>query len=304
MDLSQAEAVMDLIHARSERALAAAHAQLRGSLGRRMGGLIDALLAVLARIEAYIDFPDEDLPAEDRALVAREVDRIAAETDRLLATSHYGEVLRDGIKTVIVGEPNVGKSSLLNRLVGRDRALVSPEPGTTRDFIEERILLGPHWLRLIDTAGLNSSPAPLEALGMAKTRERLAEADLVLIVVDASRPSGALAPEITKLINGGKALLVLNKSDLGHNFDQGLKNFRGKHFLRVSALTGAGIDDLCGAISELVEQFSLESREDMVAINARHSKALREANAGLSAAQAKLEADEPMELLASELRGV
>ena len=98
--------------------------------------------------------------------------------------------------------------------------------------------------------------------------------------------------------------MVLNKSDLGHNFDQGLKNFRGKHFLRVSALTGAGIDDLCGAISELVEQFSLESGEDMVAINARHSKALREANAGLSAAQAKLEADEPMELLASELRGV
>jgi tRNA modification GTPase len=105
----------------------------------------------------------------------------------LLATSHYGELLRDGIKTVIVGEPNVGKSSLLNRLIGRDRALVSPDPGTTRDFLEERILVGPHCLRLIDTAGLNPSPAPLEKLGMEKTRECLAEADLILLVLDASR---------------------------------------------------------------------------------------------------------------------
>jgi tRNA modification GTPase len=301
MDLSEAEAVMDVIHARSERALAAASLQLRGSLGRRMNVLIDSLLGVLARIEAYIDFPEEDLPAADRAFVASEVSRLSAETERLLATSHYGELLRDGIKTVIVGEPNVGKSSLLNRLVGRERALVSPEPGTTRDFIEERILLGHHWLRLFDTAGLNSSPAPLEALGMTKTRERLAEADLVLIVLDASRPSSSLAPEITSLINEEKALLVLNKSDLG---GEALKNFQGKQPFRVSALTGAGIDDLSGAIGDFVAQFSLESGEDMVAINARHSRALREASAGLSAAQAKLEADEPMELLASELRGV
>src|SRR5688572_9346788 len=173
MDLSEAEAVMDVIHARSERALAAASLQLRGSLGRRMNVLIDSLLGVLARIEAYIDFPEEDLPAADRAFVASEVSRLSTETERLLATSHYGELLRDGIKTVIVGEPNVGKSSLLNRLVGRDRALVSPEPGTTRDFIEERVMIGSHLLRLIDTAGLNPSPARLEELGIEMTRQRL-----------------------------------------------------------------------------------------------------------------------------------
>ena len=148
---------MDLIHARSERALAAANQQLRGSLGRHLGELTDGLLLVLARIEAYIDFPDEDLPSEDHQIVLRELDTVLRGTARLLATHHYGELLRDGIKTVIIGEPNAGKSSLLNRLIGRDRALVSPEPGTTRDFIEERIILGPHCLRLIDTAGLNHS---------------------------------------------------------------------------------------------------------------------------------------------------
>ena len=128
---------MDLIQARSERALVAANRQLRGSLGRQMAVLIDALLLGLARVEAYIDFPDEDLPPEDRAVVAAQVADVLRGTERLLATSHYGEVLRQGIKTVIIGEPNAGKSSLLNCLVGRDRAIVSPEPGTTRDL--------PHW---------------------------------------------------------------------------------------------------------------------------------------------------------------
>src|SRR6185436_12082468 len=134
----------------------------------------------------YIDFPDEDLPPEDREIVRKELEKLASETDRLLATSHYGELLRDGIKTVILGAPNAGKSSLLNRLVGKERALVSPEPGTTRDFIEERIIVGSHSLRLIDTAGLNPSPAPLERMGIEKTLERVEEADLILHVVDAS----------------------------------------------------------------------------------------------------------------------
>ncbi|MBC8039099.1 MAG: tRNA uridine-5-carboxymethylaminomethyl(34) synthesis GTPase MnmE, partial [Opitutaceae bacterium] len=214
LDLSQAEAVMDLIHARSERALAAANQQLRGSLGRHLGELTDGLLLVLARIEAYIDFPDEDLPAEDRQIVVTELDRVLHGTARLLATHHYGELLRDGIKTVIIGEPNAGKSSLLNRLVGRDRALVSPEPGTTRDFIEERIILGPHCLRLIDTAGLNPTPAALEKLGIDKTFERAAEADLFLWVLDATHPTPPLPDSIAARLTPENTLILLNKSDL------------------------------------------------------------------------------------------
>lgn len=302
MDLSQAEAVMDLIHARSERALAAANQQLRGSLGRRMNELIDALLGVLARIEAYIDFPDEDLPPEDRGIVLRELERLSVETERLLATSHYGELLRDGIKTVIVGEPNVGKSSLLNRLVGRERALVSPEPGTTRDFIEERIIVGPHCLRLIDTAGLNPSPAPLERLGMEKTRERVAEADLVLVVLDATGDSWELPPEVLSL-HPDKVVITLNKIDLGEN-KRRRNNALSRAALRVSAHTGDGIEALRAAIVTRADQMQSEIGGEVIAVNARHAHALTEARSGLQRARQKLIEQGAVELAASDLRAV
>ena len=303
MDLSQAEAVMDLIHARSEKALAAANQQLRGSLGRQMNALIDRLLQVLARVEAYIDFPDEDLPPEDRVLVARELTQLTRETDRLLATSHYGQMLRDGIKTVIVGAPNVGKSSLLNRLVGSERALVSPEPGTTRDFIEERILVGPHCLRVIDTAGLNPSPAPLEKLGMVKTLERAAEADLFLLVFAADQLALVLPPELKGLAQASNSIILINKSDLG-NVTSPENHFPGFLTLPVSALTGAGLDALTDAITRFADSFQKDTGNDLIAINARHAHALGQAREGLAAALAKLTDGTAVELLASDLRGV
>lgn len=303
MDLSQAEAVMDLIHARSEKALAAANQQLRGSLGRQMNALIDRLLQVLARVEAYIDFPDEDLPPEDRVLVARELTQLTRETDRLLATSHYGQMLRDGIKTVIVGAPNVGKSSLLNRLVGSERALVSPEPGTTRDFIEERILVGPHCLRVIDTAGLNPSPAPLEKLGMVKTLERAAEADLFLLVFAADQLAPVLPPELKGLAQASNSIIIINKSDLG-NVTSPENHFPGFLTLPVSALTGTGLDALTDAITRFADSFQKDTGNDLIAINARHAHALGQAREGLAAALAKLTDGTAVELLASDLRGV
>jgi tRNA modification GTPase len=303
MDLSQAEAVMDLIHARSEKALAAANQQLRGSLGRQMNALIDRLLQVLARVEAYIDFPDEDLPPEDRVLVARELTQLTRETDRLLATSHYGQMLRDGIKTVIVGAPNVGKSSLLNRLVGSERALVSPEPGTTRDFIEERILVGPHCLRVIDTAGLNPSPAPLEKLGMLKTLERAAEADLFLLVFAADQLAPVLPPELNGLAQASNSIIIFNKSDLG-KCTSSQDDFSGFPTLAVSALTGAGLDALTAAITRFADSFQKDTGNDLIAINARHAHALGQAREALAAALAKLTDGTAVELLASDLRGV
>lgn len=301
MDLSQAEAVMDLIHARSERALAAANQQLRGSLGRHLGELTEGLLLVLARIEAYIDFPDEDLPPEDRQIVLRELDTVLRGTARLLATHHYGELLRDGIKTVIIGEPNAGKSSLLNRLIGRDRALVSPEPGTTRDFIEERIILGPHCLRLIDTAGLNPTPAALEKLGMDKTLERAAEADLFLWVLDATRPAPALPADITARLTPANTLVLLNKTDLPATSFLPLPATLPA--LRISALTGDGIKALTEHITRRADAFRQDQGDEIIAINARHADALRRATECLETARAKVASNGPTELLASDLRG-
>ncbi len=305
MDLSEAEAVMDLIHARSDRALAAANQQLRGALARRMAGLIDAVLATLARIEAYIDFPDEDLPLEDREVVAAELSRIAIDINGLRATSRYGSLLRDGMKTVIVGVPNAGKSSLLNRLVGRDRALVDAEPGTTRDYLEERIVVGPHCLRLIDTAGINPAPGAIEQRGMALTFERLAEADVFLLVVDAARQVFPTLPfDVLRPPYAAHTIVVVNKTDLAANADREVAGrVPGVQVLETSALTGRGIEELRAAIVAKADAFA-DDPTDLVAINARHAHALDGAQEQLAAATGKLRNGEPIELIASDLRGV
>lgn len=303
MDLSQAEAVMDVIHARSARALEAAHRQLRGGLGRRVQALVESVLAVLARVEAYIDFPDEDLPQEDRGWVAAECERILGEIGRLSATARYGHLLRDGVGTVILGAPNAGKSSLLNALVGSERALVSPEPGTTRDFIEERLQVGPHWLRLIDTAGLNPSPAPLERLGMAKTRERLEDADLVLLVVDGSVSPALLPPGYMERIDWSAVILVRNKADLpSMPWSSAEVGAPGDvTTVAVSTLTGAGMAELRAEIVRRIDAVGGRT-DDRVAINVRHADALVTAQSALVSAREKLVTAGPVELLASDLR--
>ena len=300
MDLSQAEAVMDLIHARSERALAAANQQLRGAVGRQMDSLISQLVNILAMIEAYVDFPEEDLPPEDRQVVQRQLAELLAGTNRLLATNHYGELLREGIKTVILGEPNAGKSSLLNCLIGRDRALVSPEPGTTRDYLEERVSMGPHWLRLIDTAGLNSAPSSLEKRGIDKTFEQAADADLFLWVIDSTRALPALPPALAARMTPANTISVFNKIDLPPANRGELP--QAFPVVNISALQGAGLEALQAAVTKLAESFHVEIGDELIAINARHSHALEQAKACLVTAGQKLTHNEPSELVASDLR--
>lgn len=302
IDLTQAEAVMDLIHARSERAMTAARRQLEGALGRHLDGLIQQLLATLARIEAYIDFPEEDLPREDRRQVVEGVTAVLRGTSRLLATHRYGDLLREGLKTVLLGAPNAGKSSLLNALVGRDRALVSAEPGTTRDFIEEPLQVGPHLLRLIDTAGLNPAPGEIERLGIAKTLERLAEADLVLWIADATLPLPPLPPEAKSLLRPDNTILVLNKVDLLPDPPL-LPSLLPQ--LYVSALQGLGLEELRASIVRHADGLapSLTAGEQL-AVNARHADALRRAEAGMRRAVDGLRASppQPIELVSADLR--
>ena len=304
MDLSQAEAVADVIHARSERALASANQQLRGALGRRMDKMTLQLLDLLAHVEAYIDFPDEDLPPDDRSALQDGIRQLLADTKRLLATDRYGEILRDGMKTVIMGAPNVGKSSLLNRLLGRERALVSPEPGTTRDYLQERIILGAHCIKLTDTAGLNPSPAPLEQLGMALALEHAADADLILLVLDATQSAPALPKDLMPYLTPQKTLVAVNKIDLLPNGPYPRPPV-DLPTIRISALNGDGCDDLIMAIIGHAETFQAERGDEMIAINARHANALRHAVESLETALAKVASqDQADELLASDLRSV
>ncbi len=299
MDLSQAEAVMDLIGARSERALAAANRQLRGALGRRMDELIALLINALASVEAYIDFPEEDLPAENRAALQAQLEQLQHGTARLLATSRYGEVLRSGVRTVILGEPNAGKSSLLNRLVGRDRALVSPEPGTTRDYLEELITVGPHALRLVDTAGLNAAPSALERRGIEKTFEQAADADLFLWVIDAAAPLPALPAHLAGRLTPANTVVVLNKSDLRPAAPAPAGGFSA---VRVSALCGEGLEALTAVLVEKADALRTEVGDEVIAINARHAEALGRARRALEAASQGLATGASSELIASDMR--
>lgn len=304
LDLSQAEAVMDLIHARSDRAIAAANQQLRGSLGQHLARLTDELLLALARIEAYIDFPEEDLPQEDRAIVADILKNVLRGTQRLLATHRYGDLLREGIKTVILGEPNAGKSSLLNALLGRERALVSDEPGTTRDYLEETVIVGPHCLRLIDTAGLNPTPGTVEALGIKKTYERIAESDLTLLVLDATHPAPSLPDEVARRLDPGTTLVVLNKIDLLHGTAPKATPPENLTHILLSTLTHEGLTELEARITEIADRLQPDDTGDQIAINARHADALRRATDCLDTALHNLNTQGPTELLASDLRGV
>ena len=188
MDLTQAEAVMDLIRAQTDLALRAANEQLAGHLGRELTRIQDQLLTTLAHIEAYIDFPDEAISPDTGKMLIDRLREASASLVGLVATAEQGRILRHGLRTVIYGEPNVGKSSLLNLLLGYDRAIVSETPGTTRDTIEETINVRGIPVRLIDTAGKRSSEDAIELEGIRRTELQLEQADLVLQVVDASSP--------------------------------------------------------------------------------------------------------------------
>jgi len=301
MDLSQAEAVMDLIRARGDRALEAANRQLRGALGRRIAEITDALLAAIARVEAYVDFPEEDLPPEDRRELRTAIEAVLRPLLALLATNRYGELLRAGVRTVLAGETNAGKSSLLNRLLGWERAIVSPSPGTTRDFLEESRILGGHCIRLTDTAGLNPDPGEIEALGIARTNDLADRADVVLLVIDSTRPFPALSEPLVGKLHPGNAVLVWNKSDLARpgSPPAPLDELRS---VSVCAIDGSGIQDLESAVLELVESHRMDPGPEVIVVNARHAHDLAVCRASLESALAKLDLGPADELLAADLR--
>jgi len=281
LDLTQAEGVMDLISAQTRLALRAARSQLEGTLGRRTTEARDELLGTLAHLEAWIDFPEEDIDPQTGSQLRSQVRTVLATVDSLLATADQGRVLREGVRTVIFGEPNVGKSSLLNRLLGFERAIVSDTPGTTRDTIEETINLGGIPLRLVDTAGVREARDIVEAEGIQRTVRQIQSADLLLEVADSSRPRPADA-----VFSGScaKHLRILNKSDLGEH-----PSWAGVDAVRLSCASGYGFDTLSETIRNALHFGEVDWGEHAVAINARHQASLLHARNGLTAALDLLE---------------
>lgn len=297
MDLTQAEAVMDLIQAQSTLALRAAHEQLGGAIGKEALALKEVLIPVLAHVEAYIDFPEEDIsPDTGAALIAR-MDEVMARARRLIDTGEQGRILRHGARTVICGEPNVGKSSLLNVLLGFERAIVSPTAGTTRDTIEEVIQVHGIPLRLVDTAGLRAdSGDSIEHVGMERTRREVERADLILEVVDASLP-----PSQTRRVDlpagaEKRRILLLNKADLG------VAAGWPDEAVHISCQAGTGVEALREAIRKLVLHSGPLMSEHPVAINSRHQVCFERLAAHVTAAKTALIAGQAPEYIALDLR--
>ena len=293
LNLTQAEAVLDLIHARSERAARLATAQLEDALGLRVRSIYDSLLAASADIEAMLDFPDDELPQSVPTELIQRLSSIATHIRTLLETWNEGRVLREGARIVLAGAPNVGKSTLLNRLAGRERAIVSPHPGTTRDTIEESLTLKGYPLQVIDTAGLREAPCEIEQEGIRRTYQALSQADLCLCLVDSSHPLSDEEIQFLSAQNHKKTLLLLNKSDLGTKISA--CDFPGFTCLPFSLKNAPSVDPIVDQIVSLILQNPFESDHECLAISARHhssfSNALDEVKSSIICIQSGNEMD-------------
>ena len=310
MDLTAAEAIADLINANSETALTKALAQLSGALAERVRDLRHQIIVVRAHLEVAIDFADEDdVPAFTRETMVAEIDRLAADVRLLHDSFARGRIIRDGARATVIGKPNAGKSSLLNLLLGADRAIVTPIPGTTRDVIEETVRLGSGALVIEDTAGLRASDDEVERIGISRAREHAADADIILAVFDTSRPfdkDDADLIAICRELDGSagkprRGLAILNKSDLAAYFDEETLRAQSLAYpvISLSALTGDGLPELRALLEKEVEALSGDpsSNDGVVISRERHRDALAHALEALAAARAAVINSMPPEII-------
>ena len=289
IDLTQAEAVIDLIRAQTDLALRSATEQLRGRLGEEFRELQQRLIEIMAHVEASMDFPEEGISPDDTATTRDRLVLLQSDIDDLIATAETGRILREGLRVVIFGATNAGKSSLLNRMLGFERAIVSEVHGTTRDFIEERINLRGIALRLFDTAGLRAPESVVEREGIERTQRTLETADLRLHIVDTN------APRPSDFKTDGNEMLILNKSDLpAHN------DWSKTDASRISCKTGAGLEALIDEIYRRIGGAKV-SAESPVAINARHREQLRRASEAIARARGAIDAAATPEMFVIDL---
>ncbi len=303
MDLSQAEAVMDLIQSKNEMALKSSLAQLKGNVRQEIEKLRAQILYEMAFVEAALDDPEHiSLDGYSEELLEK-MRGIAAEVERMLKSSESGRMLKEGIKTVILGKPNAGKSSLLNVLLGEERAIVTEIAGTTRDVLEEQLQLGEVSLQLLDTAGIRSTEDVVEQIGVERARKQAEDADLILYVADSSRVLDESDEEILKLLEGKKALVLLNKSDLDPVITPQIMRERTGHpVLVISAKEGAGIQELEEKIRSLFFRGEVDFNDEVLITNLRQKQALMDASKSLSMVIESIENGMPEDFFTIDLK--
>lgn len=308
MDLIQAESVADLIDAESAGAARNAVGQLQGRMSRSVGGIYDALMDVVSRFYAIVDYPDEEIEPLQQAQIEQTLAESAARLDALLATFSRGRLLKSGVPAVILGKPNAGKSSLLNALLGYDRAIVTDIAGTTRDTVEEKVLVGSVLLRLCDTAGIRDAADTVERLGVERAQQAAQRAELALLVLDGSAPLTREDEEAIAAARRARRMLVLvNKADLPQVLDTAALRVRFGEVIPLSARSGTGVDALCRAVEEffaggetprgelLTNARQAESAQRALDAVRRAEQALR---SGLSPDAVLTDAEEALEALA------
>ena len=302
IDLTQAEAVVDLIEAASDKALNCAVLQLKGELSRRINNLFDQLLAVQAQLEAAIDFSEEGLTFQSREKTGQQIKGIKIEVQKLVDSFHQGKIIREGARVTLVGKPNTGKSSLLNTLMQEDRAIVTDIPGTTRDTLEERIKVKDIHIVIVDSAGLRSEPEIVEEEGIQRTRNALEKSDLVLVVFDTSQPLDENDDLLMNELGDKPRCILFNKSDLEQKWEkEKIKKFlRDDKPISISAKTGAGMQDLI----EAIYGFAVKGEsmgESIFITRERHRNHLKQAATALEIAFESLRSGCSEELIAVDV---
>lgn len=271
LDLAQAEAVQSLICAKNERALDAAENQLQGALSHSFHEFQDKLTQIAAVLEAWVDFPEEGLEFATLEQISSDIETVCSSMEKLLSSYHSGKIIHEGLSLCLIGAPNVGKSSLMNALLGKERAIVSATPGTTRDVLEDYIRLGSLHFKLSDTAGIRESTEEIELEGIRRSKKMLQEADLILCLLDATKGFSDEDKEILSLVPQEKTILVWNKIDLPHHTPLSLPF---PHQVSLSAKKRIGLENLIQTIETLIWDRGPPSKEEIVITHVRHKEAL------------------------------
>ncbi len=303
IDLSQAEAVMDIIHGKTEKSISLSLEQLRGDLRDKIASFKKALLDVTAHVNVVLDYPEEGIDDPLPSNLRENLENVYAEADRLISSYDKGKKIKEGIKTVIAGKPNVGKSTLLNSLLKEERAIVTHIPGTTRDVIEEIINIKGIPLVLTDTAGIRKTEDIVENIGVEKSKKFIENADLVLLVLDASRELESEDREVIEEIqnHNKKTIVLLNKIDLERKIE--LDEFGLENILEISAKDNIGIEDMEERIySYIVEENVEDSSEKLIITNIRHKTALEKTKDAIRNIFETIDAGMPMDLISVDLK--